>query len=264
MLMGKVDELEQRPVALKLPHRVLHGFLDFIVTNLLRVTYMILSFFQWIGSCFGCSSKSNDRTDAFDLDALDNFYTELLTWGTAAVSVAYAIVLLISLLAGTPSQNLVIILTFAATLGSFALLFYMYARGKALETSFIKYAKTMLIVQIGILELRKVQLVSQSLPQDQSRVINVYINSVEICLRFAVSQIKHYAFLTPLDRLLFVGGRHLSDLNSLSKYDMRLGQAVKAMEFLRERFMDSQVLKTIVAASDRKHVPGELATNQGN
>ncbi|KAJ8901307.1 hypothetical protein NDN08_007155 [Rhodosorus marinus] len=261
MLMSKVDELEQRTVVPKVLHRVLHGFLDLIVSNVLRVTYMILSFFRWIGSCFGGSSKSSDSTDVFDLDALDNFYTELLTWGTAAVSVAYAIVLLKSLLAGTPRRSLVIVIIFAAVMGSLVLLLFMYARGKALETSFIKYAKTLLINQIGIFEMRTAQLVSQPLPQGQNRVINGYINSVEICLRFAVSQIKHYAFLAPLDRVLFVGGRHLSDLNSLSNYDVRLGKAVQTMEFLRERFMDAHILGAIAGASKRKKIPAELATN---
>eukprot|EP00189_Rhodosorus_marinus_P004480 CAMPEP_0113958502 /NCGR_PEP_ID=MMETSP0011_2-20120614/3474_1 /TAXON_ID=101924 /ORGANISM="Rhodosorus marinus" /LENGTH=321 /DNA_ID=CAMNT_0000969409 /DNA_START=94 /DNA_END=1059 /DNA_ORIENTATION=- /assembly_acc=CAM_ASM_000156 len=260
-LMSKVDELEQRRVLIKVPHRLVHGFLDLIVVNLVRVIYMILSFLNWIGSCFGACSRSSDPTDVFDLDALDNFYTELLTWGTAAVTVAYAIVLILSLLSGTPQRSLIIVLTFAAIMGVFVLLLYMYVRGKALETSFIKYAKTLVIMQISIFELRKAQLISTPLPDGQNRVINGYINSAELCMRFAVSQIKHYAFLAPLDRVLLVGGRHSSDLSSLAKYDARLAKAVQALEFLRERFMDTQILATIITASRRKHGEEEHTTN---
>ncbi|KAJ8901306.1 hypothetical protein NDN08_007154 [Rhodosorus marinus] len=263
-LMSKVDELEQRRFLLKIPHRVLHGFLDLIIVNVLRILYVILSFFLWIGSCFRPRSKSSDRSDAFDLDAFDGFYSELLTWGATAVSVASGIVVLLSLLAGNPSRSRVIVISFSATMGALTLLNRMYLRGKALETSFIKFSKALLIIQIGIFELRKAQLISQPLSQGQSHIINGYINSVEKCMKFAVAQIKHYSFLSPIHRVLFLGGRQVSDLDSLSNYNVRLGKSVQAMGFLRDRFMDAQILATIVPNSVVDRIRGDVAINNGN
>uniref|UniRef100_A0A7S2ZYI7 Uncharacterized protein n=1 Tax=Rhodosorus marinus TaxID=101924 RepID=A0A7S2ZYI7_9RHOD len=263
-LMSKVDELEHRRFLLKVPHRTLHGFLDLIITNVLRVLYTILSFFLWIATCFGRISKSSDSSNAFDLDAFDEFYSELLTWGANAVSIASGIVVLLSLLSGNPSTSRVIVITFSATLGALTLLNRMYLRGKALELSFIKYSKSLLIVQIGVFELRKAQLISQPLPKGQNAIINGYINSVEKSLKFAVAQIKHYAYLAPLNRVLFLGGRHVSDFDSLSSYDRRLGKSVETMGFLRNRFMDAQILATIVPTSMVEDIRGDVAVNRGN
>eukprot|EP00189_Rhodosorus_marinus_P012567 CAMPEP_0184742098 /NCGR_PEP_ID=MMETSP0315-20130426/5124_1 /TAXON_ID=101924 /ORGANISM="Rhodosorus marinus, Strain UTEX LB 2760" /LENGTH=324 /DNA_ID=CAMNT_0027212795 /DNA_START=140 /DNA_END=1115 /DNA_ORIENTATION=+ len=264
-LMSKVDELEQRRFLLKVPHRTLHGFLDLIVTDVLRIMYLILSFILWIGSCFSGRLESNDP---FDLDALDELYSELLTWSATAASVASGIVVLLSLLAGNPSKSRGIVISFSATLGALTLLNCMYLRGKALETSFIQYPKALMVIQIGIFELRKVQLISQPHVAGQTRIINGYISSVEKCLGFAVAQIKHYAFLAPLNRVLFLGGRHVSDLDSLSNYNMRLGKSIQAMGFLRDRFMDAQILATVVPMSVRdsggEKIRAHIAINEGH